>query len=118
VIKSPPHRRSPLQRQELDVLVPEWRSVIHQPDIAKPGMILAGDVELMLRAVGSAVGNSPLVQVHPRDVLAVEHKVGPGLAVDQHIAAAAMRIEASILNRHLAGAAAAGLLPVQALAVE
>jgi hypothetical protein len=97
---------------------PEWRSVILQPDIAKPGMILIGDVELMLRDVGLAVESSPLIQIHPPDIFPDEHKVGPGLPVDQHLATAALRTEASILNRHLTGVAAAGLPPVQALAVE
>ena len=55
---------SPPQRLDLDVLVPARRAVVLQPDVAGPRMVFIGDVELVLRAIGTAVGGRPLVEVY------------------------------------------------------
>src|SRR5262249_5773184 len=65
------HGRSP-QRLDLDVLEPARRAVVLQADVALPRMVLVGDVELVLRAIGADVRLRPLVGVHPRHLLAVQ----------------------------------------------
>lgn len=47
-----------------------------------------------------------------------EDKVGPNLLVNHHVTATAVRVQATILNRRLAGMTTAGLPPVQALTIE
>src|SRR5689334_18899766 len=70
-----------LQWPQLDVLVPAVAAVILQADVAFAGMVLVGDVELVRRPVGPLVLFGPLVEVHVRDLLAVE------LDVDQILVA-------------------------------
>ena len=57
---------------DLDVLVPAWRTVILQTDVAGPGMVLVSDVKLVLRTVRTTVGGCPLVEVHLVDAFAVQ----------------------------------------------
>src|SRR3954464_14987181 len=64
--------RSRSQGPELDVAKPAVAAVILQADISPARVVLVGDVELVLRAVGAPIRLGPVVQVHARDDLAVE----------------------------------------------
>ena len=68
----------------------------------------------------SGIGPDEDAAVAPLADLEVErqHEVAPGLLGDHHVAAATVRIDGPLLDRHLAGPPAAGLPAVQALAVE
>src|SRR5437899_15607 len=64
-----------VQPPQLDVLEPARAAVILQADVAFARMVLVGDVELVLAAIGPSVRLRELVHVHVCDVLAVQRDI-------------------------------------------
>src|SRR5262249_12566974 len=84
--------------------------------IAGRGCVVDGDLDAV---IANVLARARYKRIRPDEDPAVaafadlevqrQYKVGPGFMVDHHVTAAAVRIDASVLDRHLARVAGAGL---------
>src|SRR5262245_37729210 len=61
-----------IQRQHFDIPVPAVPAVVLQADVPLAGMVLVGNIELVVAAIRTLVRLSPFIKVHARHALTVQ----------------------------------------------